>query len=70
MEKNKTYQEFYTQHPEAASAKSVLKAISRKARHALKHYEDDEIEECIEHLDDLHSMVETFVKLYKQKGAI
>lgn len=63
-----TYEAFYQKHPESASCKNVLKAIVRKAKHALEHYEEDEYEEMLDHIDELHSMCETFHKLYKEKS--
>lgn len=63
-----TYAEFFVKHPGSADFCTVLDKLIRKAKHIKKHYKEGEIEEMLEHMDELHTMCETAHKLYKDKN--
>ena len=63
-----TYEAFFVKHPESATLCTVLDKLIRKAKHAKKHYKEGDMEEMLDHIDELHSMCETVHKLVKEKS--
>lgn len=61
----RTYEKWFAQFPDTATTCTVLDKMIKKAKHAKKHYKDGDEQAMLEHLDELHTMIEAFVKIHK-----
>lgn len=66
----RTYPEYFNKFPEQADTSTVLGTMKSKMKKAISDHEEGYTVRCMDCLDELHTMIEEFFRLYKQKGAI
>lgn len=67
MHEEKDYTELFVKYPQMCTLETVLNNNIKKSKHILKHFEKDEFNEMIKHLQWQHSLIEDTLKMFMKK---